>query len=196
MMPKTLLHMIKMKSIGIIIILALFALSCKAQIIAVEDFEDYPNELADGAYIKDINNVLGKYVGNWKGTYNNRNYEFRVIKQTFENNKLKYKEDRLLMRYQITDLNGSVIATTLHLPDDNVYVIKGSYLSKSGSYVLNYQGLNAECGQNGNIYISVHGVNNSKLSLFLLVHGEVYPECTVGSVEQILPTDWIEMIKQ
>src|SRR5690606_13097731 len=83
-MPKTLLHMIKMKSIGIIIILALFALSCKAQIIAVEDFEDYPNELADGAYIKDINNVLGKYVGNWKGTYNNRNYEFRIIKYTRE----------------------------------------------------------------------------------------------------------------
>ncbi|WP_299399128.1 DUF6705 family protein [uncultured Gelidibacter sp.] len=184
-----------MKKIVYISIILLI-LSCKAQIITLEDFEDYPTELPDGAYLKDVNNILGKYVGTWKGTYNNQNYEFVVVKTTFENTTLKYKHDKLLIRYKITNNSGTVLANTLNLPNGDKYIIRGSYLAKSGSYVLSYLGLNGKCGQNGTVFISVYDVNNVKMKLFLEPYGEIYSECTTGYAGQILPTDWIDLTKQ
>ncbi|OSY87101.1 hypothetical protein WH52_13155 [Tenacibaculum holothuriorum] len=185
-----------MKNIITLLILIAITISCKAQIIAVENFEDYPNELPDGAYIKDVNNVLGKYVGTWKGTYNNKNYDFKIVKYTENNIDLKYKEDMLLIRYKITDSSGTELANTLSLPNSSPYIIFGRYLAKSGGYVLNYQGLNAKCGQNGRIYISTYGANDTKLQLLLMVSGEIYDECTTGAVPQIMPTTSMELIKQ
>ena len=121
----------KMKNILLIGFIILGTISCKAQIIAVENYNNYNNDLPDGAYIKDVNNVLGKFTGTWKGTYNNKNYEFRIIKYTEDNTKLKYKEDLLLIRYKITDSNGTVLEDTTTLANESPYVIKGSYLNKS-----------------------------------------------------------------
>ncbi|MCT4697565.1 DUF6705 family protein [Tenacibaculum haliotis] len=184
-----------MKKIIFIIATLFVIISCKAQIIAVEDFENYNQELPDGAYIKDVNNVLDKYIGTWKGTYNNKNYEFIVQKVTKNNIDLKYKHDKLLMRYKITDSNGTELANTLNLPNENYYVINGSYLASSGGYKLSYIGLNSECGQNGTIYISTYGANNTKLQLFLMVRGEIH-DCTTGAAEQIIPTESMELMKQ
>ena len=172
-----------------IIVLIFTTISCKAQIILVENFEEYNQELPDGAYVKDANNVLGKFVGTWKGTYDNKNYEFKVTKHTENNINLKYKEDLLLIRYKITDTNGAILVNTLNLPNDNKYVINGTYLvAKTNSYVLSYLGKNGECGQNGDVFISVYGTNNTKMQLFLSVNGEIYSDCTTGPAKQILPT--------
>ena len=65
-----------------IIVLIFTTISCKAQIILVENFEEYNQELPDGAYVKDANNVLGKFVGTWKGTYDNKSYEFKTVRYT------------------------------------------------------------------------------------------------------------------
>lgn len=183
-----------MKNILIVVLLIVTITSCKAQIIAVENFEDYPYELPDGAYIKDVNNVLDKYVGTWKGSYDNKNYEFRIIKFTEVNTKysLNYKEDMLLMRYKITSSSGTVLANTLSLPNDSPYIIRGDYLAKSGPYVLGYVGLQGDCGQNGNIFMSVYNTTETKMKLFLNVHGEM-SECTTGPAPQIIPTDWIDL---
>jgi hypothetical protein len=171
--------------------------SCKAQIIAVEDFENYNQELPNGAYIKDINNVLDKYVGTWKGTYNAKNYEFKIVKYTESNlqQSLNYKEDLLLMYYKITASNGSVIENTLNLPNTSNFSIKGSYLSNNGSYVLDYIGLNSNCGQNGTIFISTYN-NDNKMRLGLYVNGELDFNCTTGAVEQVLPVNGIKLTKQ
>ena len=94
------------------IVIIFLLLSCKAQTIAIEDFQDYVKQnkhgLLNGGYIKDVNNVLDKFVGTWKGTQNSKNYEFVIVKVTKNDGVLK--EDKLLMRYKITDSNGVIIA--------------------------------------------------------------------------------------
>ncbi|WBX77348.1 hypothetical protein PG911_03550 [Tenacibaculum ovolyticum] len=166
--------------------------SCKAQIIPVEDFENYNQELPNGAYIKDINNLLNKYTGTWKGTYNTKNYEFKIIKYTRVSEIRNLKFDKLLMRYEITASNGTVIENTLNLPNTSNFIIRGSYLSNKGSYVLNYVGFN-DCGQNGTIFIRVNG---NTMDLFLSVDGELGLDCTTGAVEQVLPVNGIKLTKQ
>lgn len=185
-----------MKKIYILIaVITLTIISCKAQIIAVEDYKDYNKDLEDGAYIKDINNVLGKFIGTWKGTYNSKNYEFRIIKETISY--LGIKEDALLMRYKIIDSNGGAIENTLDLPNDDAYVMKNGYVAKSGSYVFSYIGREVACGQNGLVFIRIlNNTNNQKAKLFLQVEGEKYPECTTGTAKQILPLEMIELTKQ
>lgn len=175
--------------------ITLTTMSCKAQIIPVETYHSYNRDLEDGAYIKDVNNVLTKFVGIWKGVYNSKNYEFRIIKKTV--NYLNIKEDQLLMRYKITSYNGTVIENTLLLPDDDAYVLQDGYIAKSGSYVFSYIGKNVDCGQNGWVFMGVlNNSNNKKAKLFLSVKGENYPSCTTGEAEQILPLKSMELVKQ
>jgi hypothetical protein len=140
---------------------------------------------------------LGKFVGTWKGTYNNKNYEFRVVKFTRDNTKLKYKEDLLLIRYKITDINNTVLEDTTTLPNDSKYVIEGSYYETNGTYVLYYQGKDYKCGQNGNVFISVNGTNTSKMRFGLYPHNDILGDCPNGLVSQILPTKGgMELTKQ
>ncbi len=154
--------------------------------------------MEDGAYIKDVNNVLGKFVGTWKGDYNNKNYEFKIIKYTVDNIGLKFKEDLLLIRYKIVEANGKVLENTLDLANDSPYVIHGSYYdNRDGGYVLYYQGRAHKCGQNGDLFISTYGTNDTKLQLFLSVNGEMHSNlCPNGAAQQILPTISMELIKQ
>ena len=177
--------------IGIIII----SLSCKAQIIAVEDFPDYTKELKDGAYIKDINNVLDKYTGVWTGNQNKTNYQFIVNKYTDIDKRLKYAHDRLIVKYKITDNKGVVIEDTTNLPSDSYLVMFGKYLSKQGQYVLYYQGSNANCGQNGDVFLSVNPNDSNEMDLSLSVYGEMSEDCTAYA-GQVLPTDGIILTKQ
>jgi hypothetical protein len=94
------LNLKKMKKMLIIGLFILVNLSCKSQaIVPVETRIDYIHT-GDGVpetitYFKDVNNLLDKYVGVWKGTLNNINYEFKITKIT---NKLgRITEDRLLI---------------------------------------------------------------------------------------------------
>jgi hypothetical protein len=188
-----------MKNILIGLIVLLTTLSCKAQVIAVEDFENHNQDLEDGAYIKDINNVLDKYVGTWTGTYSSKNYEFTIIKFT-ENNtngSLNYKVDLLLMKYKITDSTGTELVNTLGFSNDNMFVIRGDYVTSNDTYVLSYQGLDTECGQNGTIYISISNAASDVMKLGFLVDGEMGLDCTAGGTIQILPTtSGLELTKQ
>ena len=189
-----------MKILNIIILILVFTtLSCKAQhIIPVEKAVEYRNSNEgllgdkDNVYVKDINNLLNKFIGTWKGNYNSKNYEFRVNKIT--NDRGQVKEDMLVMRYKIIKNSGDELVNTLNLENSDKYIIRGDYLAKTGSYVLNYIGINAECGQNGTIFISV---TNNKMRLGLGVDGEMDSNCTTGPAEQILPTKGgMELIKQ
>lgn len=186
--------------IFIAFIISLATMSCKAQhIIPVEKVVDYHNREEgllgnkDYVYVKDINKLLNKYVGIWKGKHNSMNYEFKVIKIT--DDRKEVKEDMLLIRYKITDSSGKELVNTLNLPNNNKYVIKGSYLTKYGGYALSYIGFNSKCGQNGSVFISV---KNNKMRLGLHVRGEINPEkCKNRAVEQILPTKGgMELVKK
>ncbi|MAZ27762.1 MAG: hypothetical protein CL868_11895 [Cytophagaceae bacterium] len=179
---------------------SLSAISCSAQhIIPLEDTYTYIGSEGgllgdrDYVYVKDVNNLRDKFVGTWKGLYDLKSYEVVITPRTTDDGELK--EDELLLRYKITDING-VVENTLNLPDDSPFVLKNGYMNESQGYVFSYIGRDVACGQNGWVFTQVYGDNKEKLQFFLSVEGENYPECTTGAAVQILPTESMELIKQ
>ena len=104
----------------------------------------------------------------------------------------------IIVRYKITDSNGTIIENTINLPNDDIYVIKGSYLNKyKTTYVLYYQGRDSNCGQSGDLFIEVFGTNDTQMQLFLELERDLIDgyDCPNGTT-QILPTESIQLIKQ
>ncbi len=191
----------KMKRSILIIVMIILALSCKAQqIIPIEEYIKYwqeEKEVDEGTYFKDVNHLLDEYVGNWKGIYpkNNYTYEFHIKKRVYSSDIINLKFDELIMRYRITDSNGSEIFSTLSLLDENPYVIKGWYLSHTKThYVLSYMGKESRCGQSGNIFICLGKTNKDKLYLNLSPSIDMI-DCK-ESAEQILPLEPVSLDRQ
>ena len=188
-----------MKKILILGLIIISNLSCKAQnIVPIETKVNYigaENGIPETiTYFKDINNLLDRYVGTWKGTYATKNYEFWITKIT--NKPARITEDILLIRYLITDANGTIIEDTRSTPDDGHYLIRGHYLDKS-HYVLSYGGRETLCGQSGEVYIWTLN-NNTQMKLFLaqdhvLLNSE---DCPNGRATQILPLQQMLLTKQ
>ena len=99
-----------MKNILKLTYLLLFAIniSCKAQTVPLNSV-DYP----DGAYLKDLDNILPFWVGTWKGVVNNKEYTFQFIKltkhqTTFFDGSYEY-EDMLKGKLKVIDLSTNQI---------------------------------------------------------------------------------------
>lgn len=189
-----------MKKSLILGFIILMNLSCKAQILPVENVINYihsTNGIPQSiTHIKDVNNVLDKYVGTWKGTYNNRNYEFRIVKVT--NKPGRITEDRLLMRYSISEANGTIVEDTRTLPDTSPYIIEGDYYDRD-VYFLYYVGKESLCGQIGHIIIDIQpNSNNNKMRLFFAQQQEILSlkDCPNGSATQIMPLNDLILTKQ
>ncbi|CAF3337583.1 unnamed protein product [Rotaria socialis] len=75
--------------------------SCQTPILPLGTYEDIPN----GAYLKDLDNILLPYVGTWEGVLNNKKYTFVLTKftQHYSNYNL-YFEDELRGNFKVTDL--------------------------------------------------------------------------------------------
>lgn len=191
-----------MKNI-IFLIVIITTLSCKAQMTAVNiiplenkfDYHEYEMEIPDGAYFKDVNNKLDPFVGTWLGNYNGNTIELFVVKYLYNSTIRPLSIDELLIRYKITDSNGTVIVDTTDLPNDSSYVIDGTYfLKNSDVYELSYGGF--ECGQRGDLLIAV--VNNgTQMNISLEPSLEFYcPENNNQPAPQVLPTEVITLDKQ
>lgn len=107
-------------------------------------------------YFKDINNILGKFVGTWKGTYEGKKYEFRITKDISRYMVMKY--DRLLVRYIVSDLSGNIIENTTSSLSSGTYIIKGHDYN-NGWYYLLYHAKGGNCAQSGEIRLSVNNKN-------------------------------------
>ncbi|MFC4739826.1 DUF6705 family protein [Flavobacterium ponti] len=99
-----------MKNILKTLCLFLFTIniSCKAQIIPLNSV-DYP----DGAYLKDLDNILPFWEGTWKGTVNNKEYTIQFVKftqhqTTFSDGSFEY-EDLLMGKFKVMDLSTNQI---------------------------------------------------------------------------------------
>lgn len=185
-----------------ILILALFIAintSCKAQILPIEKLIDYISQ-GQGApegttYIKDINNLRDRFAGVWKGSYNNYNYEIRIVKRTRH---FILDHDQILIRYKITKMNGEIIEDTSALSDDSPYVISSRYLRKL-TYVMTYEGRESKCGQRGELFITPQKTTNYKtMKLFLAPDQDfiLQSECPNGSAKQVFPLQQMELTKQ
>lgn len=180
----------------------IFAMSCRAQtIVPVEKIMDYivaGNGIPDDTYLKDVNNLLGKYVGTWKGTFGGNNYTFYITKYTSKLDKVTH--DELLIRYLITTSNGSILEDTRNLPDDGAYVIEGDYFSKDTTYyVLNYAGKNSQCGNKGTVFIRMKNATNTEMHLSfepdkIMISEDVCPEFKLA--ELTLPKGGMRLTKQ
>jgi len=181
------------------LILILVTIGCKAQgiTIVLEDIDNYEfNEYSSApriAHVKDINNILGEYLGTWIGTHDGKSYEFRIIKHTLTVwNDYDYLEDILIMRYIIKDSNGAILEDTTNIPvgdplDD--LVIQGMFMryddnANPESYQLHYYGRDHKCGQDGDIVIKRVG---AKLNLYYAPSGEFITDCDKDTVENLLP---------
>ncbi len=188
-----------MKKLLQILIVCFGIYSCKAQnIIPIENHKQYLDneiEIPDGSYIKDVNNLLDKYVGTWKGTYKNRSYEFLIMKKTVSF--LGITVDQLIAKYKIINSDNSILKNTLNLADENILVIRGNYLAKTGSYVLDYLGDDAGCGQEGRIFIAIRVNTTNKMGIKLMPGFDLINEedCPNGTT-QILPTELTILTKQ
>jgi len=156
-----------MKKIMILGCMLLFAMSCKAQsIVPIEKKIDYisaENGIPEGTYLKDINNLLSKYVGTWKGTYGGKVYTFFITKYTYKPLKVTY--DLLLIRYLITFSDGKILEDTRNLPNTSPNVIKGDYFGKDlAAYASNYFGKNSQCGNKGTVFIRMKNTTNTQMS--------------------------------
>lgn len=180
----------------------MITMSCKAQtIVPVEKTIDYiiaENSVPKGTYLKDVNNLLGKYIGTWKGTFDGKNYTFVITK--FKNDFLGVSQDELLIRYLIADTNGSAIEDSRGLPDTSPFLIEGDYFSKDATYyVLNYYGKNSGCGQQGTVYIRMKNTDNTDMSLSLVPDKILLTEDSCPGLklaEQLLPRDEMMLTKQ
>ncbi len=190
-----------MKKLIIAVSLTMITLCCKAQeIIPLEkliEFRDSQTDIADGTYLKDVNGLLNKYLGTWKGTYNNKNYTFIVTKTKLD--VLGVFVDKLLVRYLITTTTGLVLEDTRTLTDTNLLVIEGDYLSNDKKYyVLNYFGKNTTCGQSGEVFIStITSSGNKQMKLFLAPYQDLIDRSVCPTLAtQILPTKSMILTKQ
>ncbi|RXM40628.1 hypothetical protein BOQ62_04720 [Chryseobacterium sp. CH21] len=88
-----------------LIILSIITISCKAQIYPLNYKEDVPN----GAYYKDLDGELDKYVGLWKGTWNEKTLylDLRKVKY-FYNGNYSYYRDQILGERKVITSNGTI----------------------------------------------------------------------------------------
>ncbi|PTS95532.1 hypothetical protein DBR27_17000 [Flavobacterium sp. HMWF030] len=193
-----------MKNIISVVCLVMLTLSCKAQqIVSVEKVLEYRkagNGVPDGVYFKDVNGLLNKYLGTWKGSVDNKKYTFVITKYTNYRSR-GISQDELLIRYLIMDSSGKIIEDTRNLLDTSPYVIKGDYFSETGSYYTSdYMGKNPECGQSGTVYISLpNNSANAQMKLVLMPDRDLMEvqKCPGQKVaEQILPIKSIFLAKQ
>ncbi|TCN52539.1 hypothetical protein D0809_00375 [Flavobacterium circumlabens] len=157
-----------MKKIFILGFIILSTISCRAQtIVPVEKMGDYIDAgdgIPDNTYLKDVNNLLTKFVGTWKGNYQGKDYTLYISKTTSKYETIT--RDRLLIRYLITSSNGSVLENTQSIPDNSPYIIAGSYFSKDlAVYALNFGGKNSLCGNAGTVFIRTKNAANTLMSL-------------------------------
>ncbi|AWH85615.1 hypothetical protein HYN59_11070 [Flavobacterium album] len=96
----------------ILIISAIFALSCKAQTPVKSLYED--NMDIPGAYYKDSFNDLNNFVGTWKYTNGTTSLTITLQKkemQSFDNGNIQYYEDVLIGEYKYIENGVEKIST-------------------------------------------------------------------------------------
>ncbi|WP_185205946.1 DUF6705 family protein [Chryseobacterium sp. C3] len=106
------------------------------------------------SYFKDINNELDFYVGNWKANFQNKTMILKITKalhRPFEMLDKNYFQDQLIIRYEIKDINESVLQTTLNRSftdqNDVKLLIESSGTESNGDIVnLLFAGGNCSVG--------------------------------------------------
>ncbi|WP_336733001.1 DUF6705 family protein [Chryseobacterium sp. VD8] len=133
-------------------VLHITLLSCKAQQVLSLNGSVVNSPI--NSYFKDINNELDFYVGNWKANFQNKTMILKITKalhRPFEMLDKNYFQDQLIIRYEIKDINESVLQTTLNRSftdqNDVKLLIESSGTESNGDIVnLLFAGGNCSVG--------------------------------------------------
>ena len=171
-----------------------FGLTMNAQkIVPLENKYNYKFiNRNEEVYFKDVNNILEKYLGIWKGIYGDKKYEFRIVKNTGSYKVMKF--DELLVRYIVTYLNENIIENTTSLLASDTYIIEG-FDYDNGWYRLLYHAKGGNCAQSGEIILSVNNINMG--AMFRSTKDLVDSTECPSEINQFFPRDTIfKLIKQ
>nr|WP_314495158.1 DUF6705 family protein [uncultured Chryseobacterium sp.] len=146
------------------LILFVISISCKAQQTYPlnTDFEEIPQ----GSYIKDLNNELSPYVGEYKAYFQGNEIKLFINKETMRFFKsLNIYQDALSIRYIVKNSAGNILQDTQSMifqPNQLLHTIysRGTYPSK-GIVWFNYGGTNCGVGFGG---IELKKISSTQIS--------------------------------
>ncbi|WP_144282481.1 DUF6705 family protein [Chryseobacterium echinoideorum] len=147
--------------IRIAILIIIFTVSCKAQVVSLEQMSQCESDdCPDYTYAKDTNNLLNKFVGVWKGSYTDgRTYEFHFTKKEHDGGWFNEKFwDKIVGKFLVKDANGNILYNGLNLND--LDAIGGLSFDKNLKMYEMYFVANADCNDNGRVFIYFPYPNN------------------------------------
>ncbi len=143
----------------------------KSGVIPLENYDEFiqsHENVPENTYFKDVNHLLGKYVGTWEGTYNNKTYIFVINKKLGIHGKAResLKYDKLFMRYKITDNAGHVMADILDTDQNGALEGFGMNRVDNSWYEILYTGEDDQkvhCGDSGMLYLKCISANQIEI---------------------------------
>ncbi|RZK55436.1 MAG: hypothetical protein EOO91_14120 [Pedobacter sp.] len=142
----------------------------------------------DITYIKDTDNELDKYVGVWKGSINNRNYEISLVKR------IAYKSDAddeisfdLLKAWiTVTDVDGNLIYTNTNKTEKSNGFTGDNFQTNTNIYRLNFTG---KCyNDSGNAFLYINPTTGKIKLTYGIISDIKSNDCPNGFVP-VLPTN-------
>ncbi|MDF2934238.1 MAG: hypothetical protein K0R36_3569 [Chryseobacterium sp.] len=188
--------------IRILIIFTLTIISCKAQTVSLETLakcqqENPPFPCPENYnYVKDINNLLNKYVGTWKGNLNGKVYEFNFIKK--ENVGDDIKDDRLIGRFKVINSIGTVLYNTLNETNDNeTFFLGRNFQPDLEAYMVYFVG-NSACVEYGDVYLRIYPSTPNQMTVYFHPDNDISVEgsCPPNFVPTIPYKTTIHLTKQ
>lgn len=173
------------------IILTIFTTALNAQTLSLETMAQYePGNMPKADYAKDLNGLLNKYVGTWKGTFEGKTYEFNIIKK--ENVIIEFvnaKWDKLIGRVKITDSNGSVLFNNFNKTDNDAN-LGYNFQKDLKLYLMRFNGGKINCIDYGFIYINVRPDTPTKMSISFYPDNDIVTE-DCSNFKTTMPTNKI-----
>ncbi|WEK69137.1 MAG: hypothetical protein P0Y62_14955 [Candidatus Chryseobacterium colombiense] len=159
-------------------------MSCKAQTITLQQLSECQADLypcPNYTNAKDIDNLLGKFVGIWKATYaDGRTYEFHFTKKIDDGELNERKWDILIGRMLIKKDDGTILENSISALDDKTH-FNGFFFDKSLSKYQMYYSGNADCNDKGYVYLSFPDSNNlNQMRLVFMQDMDIIASCPSG----------------
>lgn len=149
----------KMKKIFYFILL-IVALSCKSQTYPLRN---YNMNLPESSYEKDTNNEFQDYIGTWTANWNNKSIYVYIDKITNKYDGIfKYYRDFLIVRFKVTDFNGTILFDNTNLSNEHVKIEGSGFRKKDDKYSLIYIDKDL-CGRSGTILINFTDATKNQL---------------------------------
>jgi hypothetical protein len=160
------------------------------------DYQIAGKGIPPNTYLKDVNHLMDKYIDTWNGTYNNKKYSFVISKYIDKSESWTF--DTLIIRYTITNANGTIIEDTKSEVDGHTRMWGGYFSKDLKYYVLSFVPRDETCGVRGSIYVRPKN-NNTQIMVSLARNTDLWDPtlCAGGKKnESLFPENGMDLTKQ